>query len=65
MTSDSAINEATNLVVVFVIGLLALLAGFYAGYNARGVDNLGAGAEYVLPTLMDAPQDSTLQSVVF
>jgi hypothetical protein len=45
-----------NIVVVFVIGLIAALAGFYAGYNARGVDNIGAKVNFVLPELTVEPE---------
>jgi hypothetical protein len=49
-------QEVANIVVVFVIGLIAALAGFYAGYNARGVDNIGAKVNFVLPELTVEPE---------
>jgi hypothetical protein len=53
------------IVVLFVLGLASGLTGFWFGYNARGVEDLGAQAHYVLPEVEQFPNGTGLTRVSF
>ena len=40
-------NFLSSIVVSFVLGLAAVSVGYYFGWNARGVEELGKRTEYV------------------
>ena len=40
-------NFISSIVAAFVLGLAAVSVGYYFGWNARGVEELGHRIEYV------------------
>jgi hypothetical protein len=59
-----SMSLTSTIVTVFVIGLVAALAGYCSGYYARGVEELGkkhGGVQYILP--QNSPSPVVLQRV--
>ena len=59
-----SMSLTSTVVSVFVIGLVAALAGYFSGYHARGVEELGkkhGGVQYILPE--NSPSPVALQRV--
>lgn len=51
-TSVSGINTAV-IAGAFSFGLTLVLLGFWSGWNARGIENLGQQVEYTLPIVVE------------
>lgn len=53
-----SMSLTSTIVAVLVIGLVAALAGYFSGYHARGVEELGkkhGGVQYILPENRPSP----------